>query len=150
MAEVYRDMNASPQEIFTVLADGWTYASWVVGASHMRDVDPHWPEIGARLHHRVGPWPLSIDDTTHVAAMEPDRLLELDAHVWPMGSAWARLTLEPLGADCTRVRFAEKFSSTLARRIPEPLQAALIVPRNRESLARLEDIAVRRVRAARR
>jgi polyketide cyclase/dehydrase/lipid transport protein len=146
MVEVYRDIGASPHEVFTVLADGWTYASWVVGASHMRDVDPHWPEVGARLHHRVGPWPFSIDDTTRVAAMEPDRLLELEAHVWPMGSARARLILEPVGPDCTRVRFAEALSSPVARRIPESVQAAVIGPRNRESLARLDDIAVHRVR----
>jgi Polyketide cyclase / dehydrase and lipid transport len=150
MVEVYRDIAASPQEIFSVLADGWTYASWVVGASHMRDVDPHWPAVGARLHHRVGPWPFSIDDTTHVVTMEPDRLLELDAHVWPMGSARARLTLEPLGPDRTRVRFAEALSSRLARHIPESVQATVIGPRNRESLARLEDLAVNRVRAGRR
>jgi len=146
---VCQDIGAGANEIFTVLADGWTYASWVVGASHMREVDPDWPRVGARLHHRVGPWPLSLDDSTTVVAMEPDRLLELDAHAWPAGAARVRLALEPLGPDRTRVRFTEAFSSPLARRIPERAQAVLLVPRNRESLARLDDLAVHRVRGRR-
>ena len=150
MVEVYRDIGASVGEIFTVLADGWTYASWVVGASHMRDVDPDWPQLGARLHHRVGPWPISLDDTTTVVAVEQDRLLELDAHAWPAGAARIRLTLKPLGLDRTRVRLAEAFSSPLARHIPERAQAVLLVPRNRESLARLDDLAVHRVRGRQR
>jgi len=149
MVEVCQDIGAGANEIFTVLADGWTYASWVVGASHMREVDPDWPRVGARLHHRVGPWPLSLDDSTTVVAMEPDRLLELDAHAWPAGAARVRLALEPLGPDRTRVRFTEAFSSPLARRIPERAQAVLLVPRNRESLARLDDLAVHRVRGRR-
>ncbi len=29
-----------------MLSDGWLYASWVVGASRVRDVDPRWPSPG--------------------------------------------------------------------------------------------------------
>jgi hypothetical protein len=144
MAETSRVIGATPEQIFAVLADGWSYASWVVGAAHMRDVDPSWPAVGSRLHHRVGPWPVNIDDRTVVRAVVPDRMLELDARVWPLGAALVRLTLEPLDADRTRVRMEETLCSTLARKVPDIVQAALIVPRNRESLARLDDIAVHR------
>jgi hypothetical protein len=40
---VRRRCNCSPEQVFAVLHDGWTYPVWVVGASRMRDVDPGWP-----------------------------------------------------------------------------------------------------------
>lgn len=33
MATVTRAMGCSPQAVLDVLADGWTYAMWVVGTS---------------------------------------------------------------------------------------------------------------------
>jgi Polyketide cyclase / dehydrase and lipid transport len=145
-----RIIGASADEIFQVLADGWSYSSWVVGAAHTRDVDPEWPAVGSRLHHRVGPWPVSIDDRTRVVAMEPGRLLELDARAWPVGAARVRVTLEPLDADRTRVRMAEYLTSPRARHLPRALQDLVLVPRNRECLARLDDLAVHRIRGEQR
>ena len=53
-----RVMNATPDQVWEVLSDGWLYPLWVVGASRMREVDDAWPALGARLHHSVGTWPL--------------------------------------------------------------------------------------------
>jgi hypothetical protein len=145
MPETRRTIEASAEEIFQVLADGWLYASWVVGAAHMRDVDDTWPQPGARLHHRVGPWPLNVDDKTTVRTMVPNQLLELDAHVWPLGAAQVRLRLEPQGPGRTVVCMEEWLSSPLASRIPHAVQTLLIVPRNQESLARLGDLAIHRI-----
>jgi len=144
MAETSRIIGTSAERIFAVLADGWSYASWVVGAAHMRDVDPSWPAPGSRLHHRVGPWPVNIDDQSVVRSMIPDRMLELEARVWPLGAALVRLTLEPIDPLRTRVRMEESLCSTMWRKVPDIVQAALLVPRNQESLARLDDIAVHR------
>lgn len=141
-----RMIGATAEEIFQVLADGWSYGGWVVGAAHTRDVDPDWPVVGSRLYHRVGPWPLSVDDSTTVVAMEPGRLLEPDARAWLAGSAWIRMTLEPLDADRTLVRMEECLTSPLAGRVPRILQDLILVPRNRQCLARLDDLAVHRVR----
>src|SRR5690242_18115313 len=80
--ETCRVIGTSPDRIFAVLADGWSYASWVVGAAHIRDVDRDWPAVGTRVHHRVGPWPLQINDQTVVRAVRPGRLLELAARAW--------------------------------------------------------------------
>ena len=55
--------------------DGWNYADWVVGAVHVRSVDPNWPAPGSRVHHRLGAWPLTINDATEVTSYEPERLL---------------------------------------------------------------------------
>ena len=48
MAVNYRVMNCEPRHVFDVLANGWVYPSWVVGASRMRDVDEGWPRPGTR------------------------------------------------------------------------------------------------------
>ena len=63
---VQRRLNCSPEQVFAVLCDGWTYPVWVVGASRMRSVDEGWPTPGTKLHHSFGTWPLLIDDTTEV------------------------------------------------------------------------------------
>ena len=34
-----RAVDATPDQVWQVLADGWLYPLWVVGASRMRDVD---------------------------------------------------------------------------------------------------------------
>jgi hypothetical protein len=78
MVEVSRIIRTASERVYAVLADGWSYASWVVGAAHIRDVDDTWPSVGARVHHQVGPWPLHIKDQTSVRAVQPGRMLERD------------------------------------------------------------------------
>ncbi|MGH4012080.1 MAG: SRPBCC family protein [Pseudonocardiaceae bacterium] len=141
MIEVSQSVSTSADRVFAVLADGWLYPLWVVGASHMREVDPSWPAVGTRIHHSVGPWPLNVRDVTRVIAVEPGRMLELDARVWPTGAARVRLTLTPNGDDQTHVTMGEVFDRGPARRMPTHVQAALMRPRNIESLRRLADIA---------
>lgn len=144
MIEVSKRMAAGADEVFAVLADGWLYPLWVVGASHMREVDEDWPAVGSRIHHSVGPWPLDVEDVTKVTAVEPDRMLELDARVWPTGAARVRLTLEPVGQNQTRVTMGETFERGPAREVPQRVQAAMMRPRNVEALRRLADIAEHR------
>ncbi|WP_156756987.1 SRPBCC family protein [Actinokineospora pegani] len=144
MAEVTRVVDVPAQSLWAVIADGWTYAGWVVGASHIRRVDQTWPTVGSHIHHSVGSWPLTIDDTTEVLRMEPQRLIELNARAWPTGEARVRIELDPVTADSTRVRIVEQASSGPGALLPKPLQDAMLVPRNRETLSRLTDLALRR------
>ena len=39
-AVVSRQVDAPARAVWDVLSDGWLYASWVVGASRVRDVSP--------------------------------------------------------------------------------------------------------------
>jgi uncharacterized protein YndB with AHSA1/START domain len=144
VAETRRTINAPPERIFAVLADGWSYASWVVGAAHIRDVDDGWPAVGTRVHHQVGPWPLQLKDQTSVRAVESDHVLELDARAWPLGGARIRLELRPAGRDSTQVVMTEQLSSGIGRLLPRRLQSLLLKPRNAEALRRLDDLAVHR------
>ncbi|MGW4842895.1 SRPBCC family protein [Nocardia brasiliensis] len=146
MEPVEITVSASAEDTFAVLADGWLYALWVVGASHIRDVDPGWPAVGTRIHHSVGPWPLNLSDTTKVREVDPPRMIELEARLWPAGSAWIRLELTEIGPDRTRISMAERAISGPAALIPGAVQALGLVPRNKESLSRLADLVVGRAR----
>ena len=45
---VSRSVAAPAEAVWAVLADGWQYATWVVGASRVRAVDAGWPRAGTR------------------------------------------------------------------------------------------------------
>jgi hypothetical protein len=139
MAE-HRRLKCSPEEVFAVLNDGWTYPLWVVGASRMRDVDDGWPAPGAKLHHSFGVWPVLIDDTTEVLESEPGKRLVLEARGWPVGKARVEITVEPSGND-SLVSISEDASGGPARLVPEPIRKPAIDFRNRESLRRLGYVA---------
>jgi uncharacterized protein YndB with AHSA1/START domain len=141
--EVDRVIGVGPDQVFAVLADGWLYPLWVVGATHMREVDAHWPAVGARLHHKVGVWPLALDDITEVEQVEPGHRLVLCARGGPAGSARVEIELEPVD-EGTRVRMTERAVSGAGRLVPLPLQCAMLRPRNIESLRRLQAIAENR------
>jgi hypothetical protein len=126
-----------------VLADGWLYPLWVVGASRMREVDDHWPEAGARLHHSVGTWPLLLDDATEVLEVRPHRSLLLKARGWPAGEAHVAIHLEPSGSGTT-VRIDEDIASGPGTLVPSPLRQPPITWRNVEALRRLAYICERR------
>jgi uncharacterized protein YndB with AHSA1/START domain len=137
-------LPASPAAVFDVLADGWSYAGWVVGATHVRDVDDGWPAVGTRIHHSVGPWPLELHDVTTVTAVDAPRLLELDARLSPVGAARIRLELAADGPERTTVRMSELVEHGPARLLPRSVQALVLIPRNRESLTRLGHLAAAR------
>lgn len=132
------------EDVFAVLADGWLYALWVVGATHIRKVDTGWPEVGTRIHHSVGVWPLARSDTTTVLAVDPPHHLELEARLWPAGAAHISLDLVALGPDSTEVRMAERVCRGPARLLPGTVQDLALIPRNHESLQRLASLATGR------
>src|SRR5258705_6947361 len=68
-----RDTSATPDQVWAVMADGWTYSQWVVGNGRMRAVDADWPAPGSKIHHTIGVWPVVIDDETAVEAFIPGR-----------------------------------------------------------------------------
>ena len=142
VAIVQRTVQAPPDKVFAVLADGWTYSDWVVGTAHIRDVDPAWPAPGSKVHHKAGPWPFSLKDSSTVVSMTPDRELTLMAGLWPLGEARVRILLEPEGAG-TRVIMKEDFEAGPLLAVRNKINDLILHRRNVESLRRLSDIATR-------
>ncbi|MGK5677905.1 SRPBCC family protein [Actinoplanes sp. URMC 104] len=141
MATVQRTVQAPPDQVFAVLADGWTYSDWVVGTAHIRDVDANWPEVGSELHHKAGPWPFSLHDSSTVLIMEPSRRLRLRAGLWPLGEAIVDVKLEPAGASATRVTMHEQFERGPLLAARNKINDLVLHQRNVEALRRLADIA---------
>ena len=148
MATTTRLIKASADRVYAVLSDGWTYSDWVVGTAHIRRVDAGWPEPGTELHHKAGPWPLSIRDRSTVVRSEPGRLLLLKVRLWPAGAGEVKITLEPVGADATKVTLVEQFTEGPMLGLRNKVNDVILHYRNREALRRLDDLAVGRVNAA--
>lgn len=143
MLEVTRTIKTTPEQVWGVLADGWLYPSWVVGASRMRAVTENWPAPSAKLHHSVGIWPAVTNDETVCLESDPPRWLKLQAQGWPAGEATVELRIERQGDQSvvTMIEDATKGPGTL---IPKPVRQAGIAARNKETLRRLAYIAERR------
>jgi uncharacterized protein YndB with AHSA1/START domain len=144
VAVVERVIQAPPDQVFAVLADAWTYSDWVVGTAHIRAVDPHWPAPGARLYHKVGPWPLSVRDRSEVLSRTEPTELVVRARMWPLGEAKVVLRLAATGDGGTRVTIAEDFKAGPLRWVRTKINDLVLHARNVESLRRLDDLAMRR------
>lgn len=136
-------INAPPAAVFAILRDGYSYDQWVVGTKKIRDVEPNWPAVGSRLHHTFGAGPLTISDTSKVLAVDPDRMLEMEARAWPAGTARIVLSLEPAGSG-TRVTIEEHPLRGPGRRLHNPAFDLIIKVRNVETLRRLKRLAEQR------
>jgi hypothetical protein len=140
-------MSVGADRVYAVLADGWSYSDWVVGTAHIRDVDADWPAPGAEIHHKAGPWPMSVKDRSTCLECQPGRSLVLKVHLWPMGAGVVRIVLDPLGANTTRVTLYEQFTEGPLVGMRNKVNDLLLHYRNREALRRLEDLATRREHA---
>ena len=148
MAITTTTASCSPDDVFRVLADGWLYASWVVGASRIRDVDADWPAEGSTIHHSFGLWPALIDDTTSVLEHDPPHRMVLKARGWPLGSARVVIEVEPTPTGC-RISIDEDAIEGPGRLVPSPVRQPLIHVRNVETLRRLRFLAEGRIAAQR-
>lgn len=138
---VTREVEAPARAVWDVLADGWSYATWVVGASRVRKVDDSWPAEGAQIHHSFGLWPLLINDTTSSERSTETSELVLTARGWPAGEARVTISITPRGdAGCT-VRIEEDAVKGPGTLIPKPARQLAIGPRNVEALKRLAFLA---------
>jgi len=141
-AVISRRVNAPTGAVWSVLADGWMYATWVVGASRIRSVEPEWPNPGSRLHHSFGIWPAVIDDHTEVLTADPGRELLLKARGWPVGEANVRIRVTPGNTeDSSLISIVEDATSGPGKLLPRAARQLLIAPRNTETARRLALIA---------
>jgi hypothetical protein len=143
MADTRSVIEATPDQVYAVLADGWNYADWVVGAVHIRAVDKGWPAPGSRVHHCVGAWPLTIADSTEVLSCDRTGSMTLKARMWPLGEATVRLDWRADGPNRTRVSMREEFASGPLLALKTRINDLVLHQRNAESLRRLADMTKR-------
>ena len=148
MATTEIDINAPASAVYDTLMDAWTYEVWVKGTKNIRDVDAAWPAPGSQFHHSVGVGPLMTQDETRMVRCEPDRLVELNMELWPIGEGIVRLELTPHG-EATHVTMHEEFTAGPASWADNALQQAAMKLRNDWSLAKLRNIVEQRHRMQR-
>jgi uncharacterized protein YndB with AHSA1/START domain len=131
-------IDAPPAAVWGVLAEPDRYDEWVIGTKEVRDADDSWPAVGARLLHRTGVGPLTVEDETTVEESVPPTRLVLLAKVGAIGSF--RVTIDVRGEGTrTIVQLAEQPVRGIAAHVPGTDRA--IEARNTVSLERLKQLA---------
>lgn len=140
MAKNVRNLHCRPEDVFDVLADGWLFTTWVVGASRMRGQDAGFPAVGTQLHHSFGTWPFVIDDVTTVLEWDPPRRMVIQPKGWPIGEARVELVVEEHRRGC-RVTIVEHAVAGPGAWVPDLFMQPAIWIRNHETLRRLQWVA---------
>jgi uncharacterized protein YndB with AHSA1/START domain len=133
---VQRIVDASPEAVFVVLADPWSYARWVGWTREIRAAEPGWPRPGTRLWHRFGRWPVGGRGVTVVVSCERPHRLVLRADVRPLALVRATLSVQRDGAG-TMVQIREDMIGGWARWFGP---ATTLVQRRRNEVS-LRDLA---------
>jgi uncharacterized protein YndB with AHSA1/START domain len=132
------EVRALPEAVFAVLADPSTYPNWVVGDKGIRAIDPGFPALGKRFHHRVGFGPVFVDDHTEVLDVEAPWRLELRGKTRPFATARIAWLLQQLDEQTTHVTMLEDAGDLLSRLAINPLTDPLMAARNARTLQRLK------------
>ncbi|HWC48835.1 MAG TPA: SDR family NAD(P)-dependent oxidoreductase [Solirubrobacterales bacterium] len=131
-------IDAAPEDVFAVLSNPHCYREWVVGASDIRDHDENFPEVGSRFHHKVGTWPLRVQDHTEVVEIEPPQRIVLRAKARPLGTARIEIDLRE-SAGGTEVLMEEQPADRVTTLVAgNPVADTALRVRNAEALARLK------------
>ncbi|MCU1489238.1 MAG: hypothetical protein JWM85_643 [Acidimicrobiaceae bacterium] len=133
-------IETPPDKVWEVLADGWSYADWVVGTQEIRAVDPGWPALGTSIHYRAGVGPLELADRTTVRFVKEMHHLELEASGRPIGTARVSIEVLPWGTDETLVIFDEHPLRGHPLLLQNPIVDAALALRNRPTLGRLKRV----------
>jgi hypothetical protein len=137
MAVNRRFMPYTQAAIFAVLADGASYARWVVGTANVEEIDDNWPEPNSRLRYQLGRVAFRKEDVTIAVRVARNSELELEAIGRPVGAATILITLDAVNDGCL-VRIVETPKRGLAKTLNNPAFEALIWLRNLETLRRLQ------------
>jgi hypothetical protein len=142
-------IEATPESIFSVLLDPYTYPDWLVGAHRIRSVDDSWPEPGSAFHHVVGFGPIKVADSTRVTSLSRPNRLELNARARPFGRARVLFALQPVPARTVSVQSGEKKRTEVSiEETPTSPVLRALMPVVDPGLALRNDASLKRLRDA--
>lgn len=146
MAHVCRHFDASPEDVWSVIADPTTYPDWLLGASDIRDVDDNWPSPGAKFHHDVGVKPFVLPDHSQVVDVEPGRCLVLHVKARPFVTARVTFHIVGEGDGCVLTCEEEPMLRTIGNLL-RPMMDPAIHLRNQRSLRSMDRLVEERKQA---
>lgn len=130
-------VRASRQQVWDVLADGWSYKDWVVGTAEIRQVDDGFPAVGTAIHYTThGVGPARLQDRTVVRQCDPGRLLEMEAQASPFGSVRISIQLLDWGDDCVVIIDEHPLRGPTLL-LDNPISETVLTLRNRRMLRHL-------------
>ncbi|MCL7491752.1 SRPBCC family protein [Streptomyces sp. MCA2] len=140
MAVRHQLIERSPEELWTVLADGSRYQDWVVGTADSRPVAGNWPEVGSMIEYtvRMGPWELC--GHTVVRRSDPPQELELEVDSGRLGTARVAIEVRRWGQDSLVIVDEHPLRGPGGRLHNAGLDVLLQL-RHRSMLSRLADVA---------
>ncbi|MBC9712801.1 SRPBCC family protein [Streptomyces sp. TRM66268-LWL] len=97
MAIRHQLIRRPPDALWEVLRDEARYCDWVVGTHSTCPGDGDWPAPGSSLRYTVRLGPKEVEGFTVVRRHEPPRVLELEAHSGPFGTARIAFDIRPWG-----------------------------------------------------
>jgi len=136
-----------PDAVWSVLADGSSYAEWVVGTKEIHSVDQNWPRVGSSLRFTAGLGRLSITDFTTSRLCVPGSRLELEARALPYGSVRISIEILPWG-DESVVIIDEHPLRGPGPLLENPLVEFGLTIRNRQMLRKLARAVEKRQRVS--
>ena len=139
MAVRHRLIKASPRRVWSVLADGYRYADWVVGTAESHPALGQWPQVGAEIVYEVRFGPVRLTNQTVVRRCEEGVALELEARAGVLGTARIAIELRPWGEHCL-VTVDEHPLQGAGGALHNAGVEALIQVRHRTMLARLAEV----------
>lgn len=140
MSTTRRQIDASPERVWAVLADPDTYADWVVGSRDIRDADSRFPAEGTSFHHTLAFGPIDLKDETTVVEVDEPRRLVLHLKARPLGRGAVAIDLAERDGG-THLTMHEGPVSPIARIVYNPLIDLALHRRNVEALRRLAELA---------
>jgi hypothetical protein len=96
----HRLIQASPQAVWNVLADGNQYVEWVVGPSDVTPRSGQWPQVGATIGYEVRLGPVRLNNESVVRRCVAGSELEIEAKAGRLGTARIAIELRPWGEQC--------------------------------------------------
>ena len=136
-------IDATPEDVFDVLATPSTYAHWVVGSSAIHRSDSAWPAEGTIFEHSQGVWPLRQHDTTQVLESDPPTRLVLEVRLRPWMIGKVEFGVFAAG-NGTRVVMHEQPIGGYVRAVHNPVFDLMLKLRNAETLRRLTNLVQKR------
>lgn len=141
MALVRQTIQASTAAVWDVLIDPTTYPRWLIGAQKIRDVDDSWPEVDSAFHHRVGVWPVLIDDKSIIREVRTQHRLVIEVRATPAVRGVVQFDLEDADEGrATVVEMSEEPLHRLVGNVLRPILDPLTHLRNKRSLEKFEQL----------
>jgi uncharacterized protein YndB with AHSA1/START domain len=141
-------IRRAPEAVWSVLADGRSYADWVVGTHASEPLDGDWPAVGSAIRYTVKFGRYRAHGRTVVREAEPARRLELEAQSRVIGTARIGIALRPWGEEHTLVTVDEHPLTGPGGRLHNLASEALLQIRHRLMLRRFARVVESAVPAA--